>query len=531
MSVAFESLSETYEFKIEGFPSEWLPLTYLYDPDLPLFPIQYFHILDPGLSSSRRPGERDRLFGFIHHINLYETDLVVNVVINKNISLKQNKHYQSALEDVVRCRLGLGNPVTLSDIRNTLVSSLKDSNQVVEELWYKVIEGSFGKALPFGNMWDAVFGLVRFVASWNSAGGRKGELIQTHSFVAAFGTKIQTGGNIHVDFYLLPTFEELTDNSNPLNLFQNFEVLVNAANHFTKTYCGSKAVGLHNYSAFQLSKAKAGTKLKTAVILKMIDDAPQASRRALFDNYSAFDRGPQRSIIFLMMLDDLRGKRWDPSKFTPSECGIMYTELKGSYQTPKVIQLYAQQCFGSEVVLPIDNWVETFLKWPFEFRASLKKNYYSELFACSDMWGKLERLIWIAAQARKVHSSVCAEILWCVRYGAPKEGKTPGKLRGANPLSCKICELHIRNACPSYKAISNKIIAFNDTSYMTSNADFNITTSANDNSTKGQNIESCEGSDIKDIYSTRDRTNKFVAFPTPGHDGSNILVHKFIDIY
>ena len=54
--MAFESLSHHYQFNIQNFPSEWLPLTYLYDPDLPLFPIQYFHILDPNLRKGDRPG-------------------------------------------------------------------------------------------------------------------------------------------------------------------------------------------------------------------------------------------------------------------------------------------------------------------------------------------------------------------------------------------------------------------------------------------------------------------------------------------
>ena len=53
----FETLSETYEFIIPDFPDQWLPLTYLYDPDLPLFPVQYFHILDPDLPSDQRPGD------------------------------------------------------------------------------------------------------------------------------------------------------------------------------------------------------------------------------------------------------------------------------------------------------------------------------------------------------------------------------------------------------------------------------------------------------------------------------------------
>ena len=347
--MAFESLSETYEIAIENFPSEWLPLTYLYDPDLPLFPIQYFHILDPKLAKGHRPGERDRLFGFIHHINLHESDLSVTVIINKDVNLAGNAQYIEPLKQG-ESRLGLGDPVTLSDIRSPFSASLANSNKIVEELWYKVIDGSFGKSLPFGKMWDPVYGLVRFIASWNSAGGRKGELIQTHSFLSGFGVKIQTGNNIHVDFYLLPTFEELSDKNNPLNIFPRFADLANASEDFAIKYCETKSSRFrHQFSSFSLSKTNAGSKLKTSVILKIIEDANQKSKRALFDNYSAFDRGPQRSIISLMMFNDLRNQLWNPATFTPAVCGEMYAQLKGTYQTPKVIQLYAQQCFGSKV--------------------------------------------------------------------------------------------------------------------------------------------------------------------------------------
>ena len=246
--MAFESLAQHYEFTISDFSPEWLPLTYLYDPDLPLFPIQYLHILDPNLPVGRRPGERDRLFGFIHHINLDNTTLTVSVVLNKDLGSSQYSHYEDVLEDEVKARLGLENPVVLSDISGALTGKLDPANKLVEELWYQVIEGSFGKSLPFGRMWDPVLGLVRFVASWNSDGGRKGELIQTHSFVSEFGVKIQTGSGIHVDFFLLPTFAELTDATNPLSHFRAFSDLSQAADEFVRFYCNKMPIGSDFFS-------------------------------------------------------------------------------------------------------------------------------------------------------------------------------------------------------------------------------------------------------------------------------------------
>jgi hypothetical protein len=44
--MAFESLAYRYTFEIVSFPERWLPLIHLYDPDLPLFPIYYYHVLN-----------------------------------------------------------------------------------------------------------------------------------------------------------------------------------------------------------------------------------------------------------------------------------------------------------------------------------------------------------------------------------------------------------------------------------------------------------------------------------------------------
>jgi hypothetical protein len=520
--MGFESLSERYEFTIANYPEEWLPLTHLYDPDLPLFPLQYFHFLDPSLPAGHRPGERDRLFGFVHHVNYSNNALTVCVAISKDLSIAHNARYRAPLEDVVKDRLGIRDAITLADIKGSLQGVLSHANKLVEELWYRVVDGSFGKSLPFGRLFDGLFGLVRFIASWNSDGGRKGELIQAHFFLSEFGSRIATGGGIHVDFYLLPTFEEFTDASNPLSLFPRFAELMRAADTFVARYCTSTKVGKAEFSAFHMKKTGVGTKLRTETVLQIINAFHGGERKALFDNYSAFNRGPPRSIIALMMFADLRNSRWHPALLTQTECAAMYPALAGTYQTPKVIQLYAQLCFGSQYCLPIDNWVETFLQWPLWYRPT--STYYKDLFAACDRWGKIERLIWLASQARKVHSSVCANILWCVRFGGPEKA-----MRGANPLACKICEDHIRLACPAYAQIKLSPVFFNATK--TPLGYFNVKTSAGDNSTAAQVFISCQGTGSWDEYSPRDRPERFASFPISGHVGTTMSVEDFIKRY
>jgi hypothetical protein len=517
----FESLSSRVELHIPDFPPEWLPLISLYDPDLPLFPVLYFHALDPALPSGQRPSLRDRVYGFIQYLNLTPNGAAVGVVLNKDLARPENARYEPLVKDLVRERLGLNQRITISDLKGSLGGALAPANNVVEELWHQIIASAFGNALPFGRCWDGVFGLVRFIASWNSEGGRKGELIQTHYFAAAFGEHIATGNFINVDFYLLPTFEELQDSTNPLNLFPRFGNLVRAAETFGSKYCEDVEFDGLKFSAFKMAKAGVGPKLNTESVIAIINAEPDPSRTALFENYNAFNRGPHRSIISLIMLRDLRRKGWDPGALSPSTCAKMYFALKSTYQTPKVIQLFAQQCFGAKSALPIDIWVKTFLQWPLGFQLS-NESSYSALFTSCSVLGKLERVIWVASQGRKVHSSTCAEILWCIRYGGPNK-----QLRGANPLSCKICLPQIRSACPAYAAIATMQVVFNQPA-MT--AAFSIETSAKNDTAPNQRFVRVAGDGVYDEYSSRDRPGGFLPYPQSQGMGS-LTVGNFVAKY
>lgn len=518
----FESLSARVEISIPDFPSEWLPLTYLYDPDLPLFPILYFHALDPKLGPNQRPTFKDRVYGFIQYLNLTSNGAVVGVVLNKDLSRPDNQRYKAVVDRLVRERLGLNERITLPDLQDGLSGALAPANAVIRELWHQIVAPAFGNALPFGRCWDGVLGLIRFIASWNSDGGRKGELIQTHYFCAAFGERIATGNMINVDFYLLPTFEELQDEENPLNIFPKFGNLARAAASFGTKYCEDVIIDDHKFSAFRLAKkANVGTKLNTESVIALINKETEPTRTALFENYNAFNRGPQRSIISLLMLRDLRRKGWSPDALSPSVCAKMYFRLKNTYQTPKVIQLFSQQCFGAKSALPIDIWVKTFIRWPLGFRLSNEASY-STLFKSSGVLGKLERLIWVAAQGRKVHSSACAEILWCIRYGGPDK-----EMRGANPLACKICLPQIRCVCPAFTAIAAMPVRFNKKVTTTA---FAIDTSAKNNLSPNQRFVRVEGNGTYDEYSPRDRPSGFSSYPQ-SHESDPLTVTDFIDTY
>lgn len=534
--MAFDALAYFYDFEVPDFPQEWLPLTYLYDPDLPLFPILYFHEMDPTLGSGQRAGERDRIFGFVHSIafNRSTGRLRITLAISKDLSLQLNAKYIAVAEAAARSRLGLDDPVVLSDIVGALTGALASANNLLRELWEQIVVSSFGGKLPFGKCWDPVFGLARYIASWNSDGGRKGELIQLHAYVASFGERIQTGGGIHADFYLLPAWNEFRDVSNPLALFQKYSSLVGpggATEFFAQRFVTPIGANGVSYSRFELSKLRAVTgqnfrRLDTPALISLMEQAPARgrARAALYDNYSAFNRGPPRAILSLLMHHDLRVANWDPSNLSQVDCVAQYTRLGSSYQSPKVMQLFAQQCFGSLPVLPIDNWVETFVKAPLAL-VPVRGQFHSGVFASSAMWGKIERLIWMAAQARKVHSSVAENILWCVRYGGPDK-----QMRRANPFGCKVCDSHIRNVCPSYAAIKQLPVLFN--AQAKPKFGFNIRSGSQDNVTQNQVFVACDGVDGCDEYTPKDRPAQFGPYPSPGHlGGASMTVAQFLNTY
>ena len=397
--MGFESLAETYEFTVTGFPDRWLPLTYLYDPDLPLFPTHYFHVLDPLLPTGHRPGELDRAYGFVQRIAITDAGARVVVCTNKDLTSPSNAKLTAAVEQEVRQRLGVVDPVQYPDLAGCFTGTLAGANDVLRELWYQAADGVFAKRLPFGSLWDPVFGLARFVASWNSEGGRKGELIQAHYFCQAFGTRIATGGGVHADFYLLPTYRELRDQSNPLSHFSNFAELLSAVNQFVGTFCERIKVGSLELSAFRTKKASITGSLDQDKLLSAYRRLSQKHETPLTELYNAFNRGPARSVLGIMMIDDLRNHRWAPDALNPTDAALLYTGARGSYQSPKVMHLYAQLCFGNRSALPIDNWVKTFLKWPLAF-GELRANAaaYQTLFKSCAVWGKVERLIWMAAR-------------------------------------------------------------------------------------------------------------------------------------
>jgi hypothetical protein len=525
--MAFESLSYRYTFPIADMPGRWLPLIHLYDPDLPLFPILYFHSLPTDLPAGQRPARTDRIFGYVQRINVEDDGSIrVGIVTNKDLRLPANAGFKTAAEQAIRERLGLADPVTLADVANTFSNRFASANPLLAELWNRVVPDAYGGRLPFGRLWDEVMGFARFVASWNSQSGRKGELIQTHYFASRFGTRIQASGdNPQVDFYLLPTFTEFTDPNNPLADFPAFQKLLAAADRFRNKYAAD-VVHIDDGCAFSKFRPAAKGKFDTAGLMREFGALAFDELPAAVEAFNAFGKGPQRTVLALLMLSDLRHRRWSPTALTPTQLADVYWKLGASYQSPKVIHIYAQQCCGNVHAIPIDTWIQSFLDWPLMVHPTGKndKARMRDLFTNSNGLGKAERLLWVAGQARKVHSSACNDALWCLKLSSTR------KPRGANPLACNICVL--RDRCPAYAAIAASTVSFNNKDAGT---DYFIFTSKGDNQTPNQQFHTCFGLpfgwEIEDDFSPKDDADGFAPYPQPGHDGSPITVAEFVQKY
>jgi hypothetical protein len=136
--------------------------------------------------------------------------------------------------------------------------------------------------------------------------------------------------------------------------------------------------------------------------------------------------------------------------------------------------------------------------------------------------GKVERLLWVTAQARKIHSPICNDALWCIKAS----GKS--KARGANPLTCTACQDSIRAVCPAYQNIRSVMVSFNHSA----GAAFKVATSAGNAQQHGQRFLTVKRTGVLDSHTAQDCAEMFNQYPVPQHqDGASITVEEFVNFY
>jgi len=522
--MSLENLDYTFTLQFRNYPIEWLPFLYLYDADIPLFPLQYFHAVREDLPQGHHYGATERVFGYVERTHFTGAELEVTVVCNKDLANPHNSVYLRLANIEVAERLGISNPVTRVDLNSPFQPENNPANLVLPQIWQRVVANILGDKLPFGRFYDSILGLGRCVASFNSPGGRKAEWIETHYYCSRFGERIKIADNLpKMDFYLLPTFKEVVGPNSSLILFPNFRKLKSAAKDFHRKFCSVKAIG-GGLTFSKFNKPGKGS-LNSKKLLRCINQLNSASVNSLIQCFNAFDKGPPRTVLFLLMLNDIIAHRLSPQDLTPSQFGFIYDGLGRSYQSPKVVALYAQQCFGNSSAFPIDTWMKTLLKWPLAVYPAKGKKVQN-LLANTQNLGKVERLLWIAAQARKIHSSLCNDSLWCIKYDSSR------KPRGGNPFACNACYTPIRDSCPAYAEIANDTISFNA---RRGRNKFVIESSRKNNTAASQTFVLCKGVDkygkVHDDFTPIDMPTSFKVFPSPNHRDQAITVSQFVQIY
>jgi hypothetical protein len=527
----FAPLSNRILIHIPDFPLRWIPLVHLYDPDLPLFPISYFHVLRSGLRKDQRPAAFDRGYGFIEALRVNPHGGADALVVTNVAPSDQNyEELFAKIVEEVHERLGLSDPVIEADVASAFSGPLSDRNGVLVQLWNRVVARAYGGSLPFGRTWDPVLGLARWVASWYAPGGRKSELIQTHYFASRFGERVQTQSAMPaVDFFLLPTWQELSSGDlSLLSGFPKFLALAEGASALVGSTASSAfgTVVLEPHLKFTRMKRRLGRgAFSSDAFLELARTLPTGRlRNAVIECFNAFDKGPGRPLKFLMMLEDLRLQRYSPEDFTSDDLASIYQGLEGTYNSPKAIAIFAQQCFANVNALPLDTWVNTFLQYPLAIRGALSdKDAIRQLFSNGRRLGKVERLIWFAAQARKVHSSACDDALWCIKRAGENA-------RGANPLSCAVCLESVRSVCPAFSGIATGTVSFNSPR---SAATFNVSTTKNEDSpqvfldVRGKSA----GSLINDAVTPSDAGHLLHQYPRADHASEPLTVREFIRRY
>lgn len=452
-------------FDLGVIPLQWISKIEFYYPDIEQFPIVYVHKII----------EEKRVYGFpvtfsTKQVSKDDKFCSLQLEFLSNTNLNKDKRAYEEIKKELQHRLGLSDPLDF----NNLIAGC-NGNKLYEDfftaLWPKA-ETLFGDKLQFGRLYEEIYSIVRFVAAWAPPTGRQSEMRMVLWFLTKFGEKISIDRpNDFYDFFLLPTYEEVLNQE--LDVFPKFKSLLSSIKKFAKIFYTNN-FNINNTTFESIKDSNFG--YKKSGKYKKIDNSGEfrehitakllkskkinlLDQRNLNELVEAFNRHPGRATYFMSSLMNIYYKdyrSWNKDFFVKYYMRKRSKKLghKGIGISEKVIACFLQQGFGKDQFIPIDTWIEAFHKFPLGLE---KKEDFLSSFS---NLGKIERLIWQVAQAKKVNHRVFHSSLWCIRYG--NQGNV--SLRGNNPVSCYVCEL--RKNCPGYKKIKDKKILLVDESRM-----------------------------------------------------------------
>ena len=427
------------KIRVDKIPLQWIPKIELYYPDLPQFPIMYIHT---------RLNSGERLFAFpvavSFDIKKECCDADFCVLCNRDDEESRTK-IQSEIEE----RIGLSDKVT-KEVAIDCCNKNKEYEIFIDDLW-QYVSMSYGDSIPYGQFFEEVYSIARFVSAWQPKTGRQSEMRMLYNFMSDFGEEVSVPDNWkHLECYLTPNLWDVQNKN--LKEFCKFNLL-DSAMRKTYTHEYQKSVSIRGVDFKVMPKAWAKNKddFIKDVSLPLHDQSVlnENERGCLEKLVDAFNRHPWRAAYYISAYMTIDHNYYSWSKEFFAEVYIKGNKLKG--YSEKVIACFLQQGFKKKEIIPIDTWIETFYQYSLGIK-TIKEFYdvFSEL-------GRLERLIWLASQANKTNMKNFFDLLWCQRYGTIGNGR----LRGINPIACSECKLN--GTCVGLKKDYNKnILLIND---------------------------------------------------------------------
>lgn len=430
--IKFES-----EIKIENFPLEWVPKIELYYPDLPQYPITYIHLIH----------KTKRVYGFISSTSceVQGDSCLLKILFLSNCNIDKDSELKSIVKKEIEERLGFSHKISVSDI----ISYCKGNKQYItffKDLWTYVSK-CFGDQIPYGKFYEEMYSMVRFVSAWQPKTGRQSEMRMLYNFMSIFGEEIQIEGKWDfLHFFLIPNYQDAK--SKNYELFPKFKSLFGSITKMWNLFYTNK----QNVQGITIhSMDKSWPQDKDTFMAKVTDPLYQKGKLTKAEVQDidrlvdAFNRHSWRAAFYIWSLMTIYDKdyyTWDKAFFNE----FYVSKKSGVGMSPKVVACFLQQGFTNDEIIPIDIWIESF------YEMALGIGSKQEFFESFDKLGKIERLIWLTAQAKKTNMKVFFDMLWCLRYGVTGNSE----LRGPNPIGCYECVL--RSTCPSFDKIKDSSV-------------------------------------------------------------------------
>jgi len=453
-----------YTVTLDRIPVQWIPKFELFTIDLPNFPLVYVHHYE----------NEKRIFGFpisASFVKFENGTCVPEIKFLSNTDLENDEPARKIVESELSERFGISNSVKINDIMDACKGDT-EYQEFFKKIWEKVIKPDHGDSIPFGRYYEKFYSIFRFNAAWNTAGrgGRQQELRIVYWFLREYGTraKVEIEGYDFYQFFLLPTFDEVKSKRiSDFTKFKKLFVLIEKIWKLEFTVEGEIQGKKIKSMVKSWPKQRDGfvKYIKEEYVEKGFLSPDEAYDLGLL--VDMFNRNPPRAIGFIwsvMSINELDYDSW--SKEFLDQFYLKYyvstKETIGIY--PKVVSCFLQQGFGNEFAIPMDEWVLSFARHPLGLdgvklkAGSTKKDQelftHKIFFEKFDNRAKLERLIWLVSQSKKVNMDPVFDMIWCIRFGRTLKKKSP--LRKQNPISCYQC--NIRNQCKGYATIENDFV-------------------------------------------------------------------------